>query len=50
MVLWGLTRWIGSVPEPLAELVAVTGAAAGAWVTGWLARHTARPDLPATHR
>lgn len=50
LILWGLTRWIGDVPEPAAELVTIVGGAAGAWVAGWATRHTARPDLPIIRR
>lgn len=35
----------GDLPAPVAGLVLAAAAAAAAYVSGWLARHTPRPDL-----
>lgn len=41
---------IGDLPAPVTTAVPIVVGMALAWVAGYRARHTARPDLPATRR
>lgn len=48
VLVWLLGEYVwrgGAVPGPVAALVMVTVAAGVAWVSGYVARHTHRPDL-----
>lgn len=41
---------IGDLPAPVTTAVPIVVGMALAWIAGYRARHTARPDLPATRR
>jgi hypothetical protein len=47
LVLWVLGKLVfrGDVPEPVAGAVLTVVPAIAAFVAGWWARHTPRPDL-----
>lgn len=50
VLVWVLDEYVwrdGAVPAPVATLAVVVAAGAVAWCSGWVARHTHRPDLPA---
>lgn len=55
-VLWELDAHVftpgtvGDLPAPVTSGVPIVVGMALAWVAGYRARHTARPDLPSTQR
>jgi hypothetical protein len=38
---------LGDVPDPVGNLIMIVGAGLGAWIAGFAAKHTHRPDLTA---
>lgn len=36
---------LGDVPDPVGNLIMIVGAGLGAWIAGYAAKHTHRPDL-----